>query len=70
MTDPERLAHIAAYTAREAYQAAQDAALAPASDAPAAQTRANWQPITDLIEEGPDVGYDEEAESEHGQRIN
>ena len=70
MTDPERLANIAAHAAREAYQAAQDAALTPVSDAAAAQTRANWQPMTDFIQEGPDVGYREEAESEEGQRIN
>ncbi len=70
MADDERLANIAAHAAREAYQAAQDAALTPASDAPAVQTRANWQPIEQFIQEGPDVGYEDEAESEKGQRIN
>jgi hypothetical protein len=70
VTDPERLANQLAYEAREAYQAWLDAALTPASDAAALQTRANWQPIEDFIEEGPDVGYREEPESEEVQRIN
>lgn len=55
---------------REAFQAWQDAMLLPASDAPAEQVRANWQPIELFIQEGPDVGEAHEAESEEGQRIN
>lgn len=70
MTDAERLANIAAHKARAAYQAAQDAALTPESDAPAAQVRTNWQPIREFIEEGPDVGFEDEAGSEKDQRIN
>lgn len=62
--------HRAQHAAREAYQAAQDAALTPASDAPAVQTRANWRPIEQFIQEGPDVGFQDEAGSEKDQRIN
>ena len=68
--DAQAAAHRAQHEARAAYQAAQDAALTPSSDAPAVQTRANWQPIDDFLKEGPDVGYEDEAESEKGQRIN
>lgn len=55
---------------REAFQQLLDDALTPASDAPAEQVRANWQPIELFIQEGPDVGEAHEAESEEGQRIN
>jgi hypothetical protein len=64
MTDPERLANKLEHEAREAYQAWLDAQLLPASDAAAEATVANWQPIIDFLQEGPDVGYREDPESE------
>ena len=70
MTDPERLAMIARHEARTAFQAAQDAALTPASGAPAEQVTDDWKPIILYLQEGSDVGYRQEAESEGGQRIN
>lgn len=71
MTDAEQAAlHRAQHALREAYQALLDAALTPASDAPAEAVRADWQPIEDVIKEGPDVGFREEAGSEKDQRIN
>lgn len=63
MTDPERLAYQLRHEAREAYQAWLDAQLLPASEAAAEATRANWQPITDFLEEGPDVGKEDFPES-------
>ena len=64
MTDAERLANQLEYEAREAYQVWLDAQLLPASDAAADATVANWQPIIDFLQEGPDVGYREVPESE------
>ena len=64
MTDAARLANQLAHEAREAYQAWLDAQLLPASDAAAEATTANWQPMTDYLKEGPDVGYREDPESE------
>ena len=63
-------AHQLQHERRETFQAWLDDALTPASEARAEQTRANWQPIEQFIEEGPDVGEADEAESEEGQRIN
>jgi hypothetical protein len=68
--EAQAAAHRAQHAARAAVQAAQDAALTPVSEAAAAQTRANWRPIQQFIEEGPDVGFEDEAGSAHDQRIN
>jgi len=71
MADAEQAAlHRAQPALREVYQALLDAALTPASDARAEAGRTDWQPIEDVIKEGPDVGFREEAGSEKDQRIN
>lgn len=60
MTEQERHdAYVAQQQARIAFQASLDAALLPPSDAPAEAIRADWQPMTDFIREGPDIGKDD-----------
>lgn len=71
MTEAERAAaYRLQHDRRAAFQAALDRALTPASDAPAEAVRADWQPITDFLQEGSDVGEADEAGSEGDQRLN
>lgn len=70
MTDPEEVARRERYDNRTAFQLLQDRRLIPPSAAPATAVRAAWNPITQFIEEGPDVGERDVPESEKGQRVN
>ena len=65
--DPEQQARRERYLNRLAFQRAQDAALTPPSDAPAAAVRAAWKPIDQFLKEGPDVGERQEPESKQGK---
>ena len=57
------------YDRRKAKQAALDTALA--GDTAARESLdTKWQPITEFIQEGPDVGEADEPTSEGSQRIN
>ena len=61
--DPEQEAMRTRYKARVAFQKWLDSLLAPISDVPAEQIRANWKPYEQLQKGDSDVGFEQEAES-------
>ena len=60
--DARHDAYVAQRTRREAFQAALDAALIPASDAPAEAVRAGWEPMRQFVQEGPHIGETDDAD--------
>lgn len=52
------------------YQRWLDTKLTPASEMPAALVRQQWEPIEQLLEEGPHVGERQDPDNGDPQRIN